>query len=141
MQTAKRITWIDASKGIGIFLVIIGHSTLIGPSRFQIYAFHMPLFFFLSGYLFSFKKYSCFKEFLKSKSKSILIPYFAFSIISIILLRYLREQPKTTESIEKNFKKSKVLFTLSIIYLWILIDPHYYQKAWGIIHFPSSLFI
>lgn len=41
--------WIDIAKGIGIILVVIGHT--IGSQRVNdiIYTFHMPLFFIL-GY-------------------------------------------------------------------------------------------
>ena len=42
---------IDISKGIGIFLVIWAHT--ICPFRAQIYIFHMPLFFLVSGFLFN----------------------------------------------------------------------------------------
>lgn len=49
-KKSVRITEIDIAKGIGILLTIIGHSTLWEtPSHNFIYAFHMPLFFFLSG--------------------------------------------------------------------------------------------
>lgn len=46
---------IDAVKGILIFLVVIGH-VLLGTLdeniiRYTIYSFHMPAFFFVSGYL------------------------------------------------------------------------------------------
>ena len=59
----NRVYWIDYAKGIGIFLVVIGHvcrgltsgsilSPLVAKSIDQwIYAFHMPIFFFLSGLL------------------------------------------------------------------------------------------
>ena len=46
----KRIFWIDALRGIGIFLVVLGHTFWKGHN--VIYAFHMPLFFFISGILF-----------------------------------------------------------------------------------------
>lgn len=47
---------IDNLKGLLLLLVIIGH-VLLGtlqenPIRYWIYAFHMPLFLFISGYLF-----------------------------------------------------------------------------------------
>jgi fucose 4-O-acetylase-like acetyltransferase len=64
--SATRLEWIDAVRGVGIVLVAFGHvwrgldsSALIGdPALFAlvdrlIYAFHMPLFFFLSGFLFN----------------------------------------------------------------------------------------
>ena len=48
----KRLHWLDYSKTIGMYLVILGHvknNTLLLKSI--IYSFHMPLFFFLSGFL------------------------------------------------------------------------------------------
>ena len=53
----KRLEWIDLAKGIGIILMIIGHMPSI-PSAVHnwIFSFHMPLFFFLSGYMFKKKK-------------------------------------------------------------------------------------
>ncbi len=44
----------DSIKGIGIMLVVLGH-IWIAPEFLQkiIYAFHMPMFFILSGYLFN----------------------------------------------------------------------------------------
>jgi acyltransferase len=93
MLQTKRVTWIDTCKGLGIFLVIVGH-TMIEPSiRSNIYAFHMPLFFFLSGLLFSINKYTKFQQFLIAKIKSLIIPYVSFSIISVILIKYLIAQP------------------------------------------------
>ena len=233
MSNTKRITWIDASKGIGIFLVIIGHATLTGPSRGEIYAFHMPLFFFISGFLFSIKKYKTFKDFFISKTKSLLIPYFAFSIISILLYGYFSAQPidpanffkttliskrnsiyfnealwfltslflieiifyfivrmikrdyailfaalvtafisftlfnplagahilpwsldqslffleffgvgyflKTKQLLAGNLKRSIVLPILSLIYIVLLMNPHYYQRIWGIMNLPSTI--
>ncbi len=92
MSASQRIQWIDASKGIGIFLVIIGHTMIAGNLRWQIFAFHMPLFFFLSGYLFSIKKYQRFNEFLIAKCKSLLVPYISFAIFAIILNKILLHQ-------------------------------------------------
>lgn len=58
----------------------------------KIYSFHIPLFFFLSGYVFSVKKYNNFKEFLISKIKSLIIPLVSFSIFIFIydlIVKYL----------------------------------------------------
>lgn len=83
----KRISYIDMAKGIGILLVVIGHSEFTSTNLITwISSFHMPLFFIISGILFShteaFKKDS--KTFIRNKVKSILVPYGFFSIISII---------------------------------------------------------
>jgi len=49
----KRLTWIDNAKGIGILLVVLGHTYGIPVQLHHIiYSFHMPLFFILSGYTF-----------------------------------------------------------------------------------------
>ena len=47
----NREHWIDALKGIGIILVVIGHVSLGNNLVKWIYSFHMPLFFALSGYM------------------------------------------------------------------------------------------
>ena len=45
-----RDSTIDIAKGIGIFLVVLGHFTVFAsPLYHYIYLFHMPLFFFISG--------------------------------------------------------------------------------------------
>lgn len=47
------IAWIDRLKAIGIVLVVLGHAVDGTLLHEVIYSFHMPLFFFASGYLFS----------------------------------------------------------------------------------------
>lgn len=84
MQFSKRIQWVDVTKCIGIYLVILGHSGLSGSPHDYVYAFHMPLFFFMSGFLFKFGKYPDLKTFLKVKWQQIIIPYIFFSIITYI---------------------------------------------------------
>jgi fucose 4-O-acetylase-like acetyltransferase len=55
----QRIEYIDVAKGIGIILVAAGifiYSANGGIRDFAvswIYSFHMPLFFFISGFLFT----------------------------------------------------------------------------------------
>ena len=69
--------------------MFIGHTTNIeygnisGILKIWIYSFHMPLFFFLSGYVFSFHGEG-YKTFLIKKIKSLIIPLISFSIIHII---------------------------------------------------------
>lgn len=85
--TNKRDVLIDIVKGIGILLVVFGHTNK-GPVRDFIYLFHMPLFFYLSGSTFSLSKNKCDKYDIKydivKRMRSILIPYFLFSVISFV---------------------------------------------------------
>lgn len=44
---------VDILRGIGILAVVAGHAgTNLGIKVFQVYSFHMPLFFFVSGFFF-----------------------------------------------------------------------------------------
>ena len=54
MLDIKRNLIIDTTKAYGIVLVVIGHAPGIPELLISlIYSFHMPLFFFISGYLLS----------------------------------------------------------------------------------------
>jgi fucose 4-O-acetylase-like acetyltransferase len=82
---SKRIEWLDIAKGIGILFVIFAHVITISPALLNyIYSFHMPLFFFISGYLFSDAKYKTIKSFAIKKAQTLLIPYFIFSAVSYL---------------------------------------------------------
>ena len=61
-------------------MVVWGHCSqfLFG----EIYAFHMPLFFFLSGCVLSVDK--PYKEIIKKKVKQLLLPYVFFILLSWI---------------------------------------------------------
>ena len=77
---SHRIEWIDAVKGFGIILVILGHMTIPELARRCIFSFHMPLFFFISGYLYG-GKYSW--AWVIRKAKSLLIPYVVYGLIAV----------------------------------------------------------
>ena len=86
-MTDKRISYIDMAKGIGIILVVLGHS--IFPSEnltTWIYSFHMPLFFILSGMLLSHTHATeqALTSFIRKKAQAIFIPYFVFSVLTIL---------------------------------------------------------
>ena len=97
-MTSTRIHWLDYTKGIGIFLVVLGHTLramvnaeILEPSITVnaldrwIYAFHMPLFFFISGLLIEKSSSKPFKKFLIDKLKVIAYPYLLWSVIQSIL--------------------------------------------------------
>jgi fucose 4-O-acetylase-like acetyltransferase len=79
-----RLDWLDAAKGLGILLVMLGHTDIPSQLKTYIYTFHMPLFFFLSGYLFTLKKFPNLKVFLTKRTKSLILPYLCFSLIAYI---------------------------------------------------------
>lgn len=79
----KRETWIDFAKGVGIILVIMAHTSGNDSMRAVINAFHMPLFFFLSGYTFKVSNLSIRNKIIKCV-KRYLYPYVIWSAVTII---------------------------------------------------------
>lgn len=68
----KRVLFIDIAKGIGIILMIIGHSLKLGSlKRNTIFSFHMPLFIITSGFFY---KRKTFMNELKNLIINLLIP-------------------------------------------------------------------
>ena len=91
----SRFDYIDIAKGLGILAVVWAHIMLVGWSHEIIYAFHMPFFFFVAGMLFKREKYTSFGDFLKKRSKRLLVPYFIYAIGSYILwagLKYVSHE-------------------------------------------------
>jgi fucose 4-O-acetylase-like acetyltransferase len=94
-RSASRLGWVDYAKGIGIFLVVLGHALRAfpppGPAlsvpiyitlNWSIYAFHMPLFFLLSGlFLHSGATRQAIGLFLRKKVATLLYPYLLWSLI------------------------------------------------------------
>jgi fucose 4-O-acetylase-like acetyltransferase len=75
---AQRIEWIDCARGLGIILVVMGHTmTMIGiiPIHYIIFSFHMPLFVFLTTMLM---KEHPWKAVAASKARSLLVPYLTY---------------------------------------------------------------
>lgn len=78
----KRVEWIDLTKGLGMLLVILGHCVCFGGIMHNaIFAFHMPLFFILSGIVYKTNS----KGIVSKKIKSLIVPYFIFSILGILV--------------------------------------------------------
>ena len=80
----ERLHWLDYSKTIGMYLVVLGHVLKDNAQLFKvvIYSFHMPLFFFLSGFLHKLK-IGRGKYFL-SILKQLVIPFLIFNGLTFI---------------------------------------------------------
>lgn len=77
---ADRLKWVDAAKGVGIILVVAGHVWTRGPVRDAIYAFHMPLFFLLSGYLV---RPAPMRRLIEAQARTLLVPFAVFSLLLV----------------------------------------------------------
>ncbi len=90
LNESKRVEWVDYLKGLAIFLVVLGHSytpyTHIDSVSWafnSIYAFHMPLFFVLSGVTAAMSMISRDRvgRFALDRLMSIMIPYLCWSLL------------------------------------------------------------
>ncbi len=84
----QRIHWIDICKAIAIAAIVVGHVLRDGAVQQYVLSFHVPLFFMLSGVVFSCGR-NGFVSFLGSKVKSILVPYFIWGVISCVIYAFL----------------------------------------------------
>ncbi len=155
-----RIGWVDTAKGLGIILVVVGHvlrslvnSKLVTATPAVayidawIYAFHMPLFFFLSGLFLSRSAARPLPEFVRDKIGTIAYPYFVWTLITLLIKSPMGpavNQPRTLLEIPnillvpiEQFWFLYVLFLLSVgagLLLKIGIKP------WAIVVLAALLF-
>lgn len=76
----ERIEWMDAFRGIGMICVILGHMQIPHVLSQAVFSFHMPLFFFASGYLYS---GSWGGKWILKKVDSLLLPYLVYGVIGL----------------------------------------------------------
>ena len=103
----KRIEYLDIAKGIGILLVVLGHNDFEVISLFMqrlIYSFHMPLFFFLSGYFIN--TAVPFFDFFKKRFHALIKPY----LFTIFLIYF------TSISFEKMGFNTAITRTIKSLY-------------------------
>lgn len=84
----ERLVYIDILKGIAIIMVVMGHmfvpytDYLQSPVNQMIYSVHMPLFIFLSGFVFHLSKgKNGIKTTVTKRVLSLLLPFFCFAAI------------------------------------------------------------
>lgn len=90
-MNVRRIEYMDIFRGIGIILMIMGHIWF--GQIFDTFkaAFHMPMFFIISGFFFKHKskeELSTF-EFILKKAKTLLVPYLIFGIFHFLIYYFI----------------------------------------------------
>lgn len=145
----NRIEWIDACKGFAIILVILGHIAdgYLGAKTFPankgvlqaiyncMYAFHMPLFFFLSGFLFC-KAYCMNTKNIKSRfSKqclNIVWIYLIFSVVQWCFKMYFADSVNKSFSVRDLelilIKPMKPYWYLYVLFFYYIIYHLCYKK-------------
>lgn len=114
----KRDHTYDWVRIIAIFFVVIGHSAYLSMSSTSggvdyqlpsdinpiyytfifdifrkaaswVYGFHMPLFFMLSGAVFSLRPINKFEEIFEAKIKRLVIPFFVYGVCMMLPLKWI----------------------------------------------------
>ena len=84
-----RIGWIDEFKGFVLVLVCLFHVEQSFPNAamgtLHLSALRMSAFFFISGFLFSTRRFPNFKSYFVHKTKVLLWPYIALSLLFLAL--------------------------------------------------------
>lgn len=76
----KKILWIENFKGLTMLAVVLGH--MASPLTGFIFSWHMPAFFFLSGFFINSER--SFFESAKKEAKRLVLPFFIFGILGLI---------------------------------------------------------
>lgn len=90
MPTAQtRIEWIDEYKGFVLLLVCLYHCEQYFANIYMgmehLSALRMSAFFFISGVLFSARRFPKFKDYCIHKSRVLLVPYLALSLLFLAI--------------------------------------------------------
>ena len=124
----KRLDYLDMAKGVGIFLVILGHIEYIQEDTLKwISSFHMPLFFIVGGVL-SYVKRDEKKPFftaLAGKARGSLLPYASFTLMLLTmntLSFFLGSESLTSSQLARQYVDAATGYGIHI--LWFL--PAYF---------------
>ena len=120
VEKKEKIQWLAVLQGFSMLLVVIGHVSLTNvpgdPStpiatgiERTIYSFHMPLFIFISGWLFYYtciRKEKPYNDVVMAKLKRLGIPFLIFTLVATLLksaLPSLMHRPVTAQELVDTF--------------------------------------
>lgn len=89
----KRLDWLDVLRFLGIFGIFIVHfGSVTGRANPFLHLYVTPLFIVAAGFSEAISSKSLpFGQFLHKKIKGLLLPYFVFSLITLVVLYFTNE--------------------------------------------------
>ena len=122
----KRLNWIDAVKFFAIYLMIVAHLGTWRAFDKWIHAFHMPIFFLVSGYCYRESAVESFGTLVKKRFRSLIIPYVVFGVglfgmwnAGLYVLKRYDEMRPMTEMLSSMFGVNAEITTFGVIQ-WFL---------------------
>lgn len=154
---------INIARGFALLFVTLGHSFpnavgALGRIYNICYSFHMGLFFILSGFViarkFISRDYKITDE-IKNKSIRLLIPYFVFSVITLIMKVFTEKYANNPFSLKDSYKILLginpngglwflwTLFVISVIFILLgkLKHNFIYFAVFSVASYIANLFI
>lgn len=79
---ASRLQYVDIARGIAIICIILSH---LGnwPINRVVFTFHVPIFFFITGYFTDTRR--SVSEFVRVKARTLLVPYYVTCFVIIVI--------------------------------------------------------
>lgn len=93
-EIRQREVWVDWTKALLIYFVVIGHASLKDLPRDLVFTFHMPAFFVISGYLYHPTDW-------KKTTKRLILPVLFYSIINVCFMMLVDKLKTGTIDIER----------------------------------------
>lgn len=152
--SAPRVAWVDYAKGVGIALVVLGHVlrgldppavidlAAPGPAFADawIYAFHMPLFFFVSGLFLADRVRRGATGFLLTVAATIVYPYLVWSAAQTALQAAMARHTNHPVSLDDLWRIAYqpvmqfwFLYALALVYVIYLALAKAGLGAWAIL--------
>ena len=83
----ERLVWIDVVKILGIFAIYVGHFGQAAGNLYNfVFAFHVPLFFFVAGLFAATSTRLPWATFLVKKARELLLPFVAFTLLYLAVV-------------------------------------------------------
>lgn len=130
-----RIEWIDILKGFGMICVVLGHLSPSLPVEQFIYSFHMPLFFFLSGFVK--KEQANIGLSMKKNTLSLFIPFLLWDFLSFLVSVIGIKQDIITSVYRACFINGLRSWNAPIWFLLVLFLTKSLHDILRVIHIPN----
>ncbi|MGN1256844.1 MAG: acyltransferase family protein [Bacteroidaceae bacterium] len=129
---------IDILKGIGILMVVMGHSGCPANLRTIIYMIHMPLFFLASGYFLKEKRLLDFPQFMRGKIRTLYVPFIKYSIAFLLLHNLLIDAGVMSTEYGAEYYSPDMMF-LRLVLRLVFMEV-YTEQLLGTYWFLQALF-
>lgn len=147
MAEKNKINWLSILQGLSMLLVVIGHVSLTNVPRDPstpiassiekiVYSFHMPLFIFISGWLFyhtCLRRNKDYSNVVIAKLKRLGIPFLAFTLVATVLkaaFPSMMHRPVTTQELIDTFILFRSnplggMWFIEVLFILMLLYPFY----------------